>query len=259
MDAGRAAGQDMLGLCNEMPCVLVEGPDRVGKSTITAKLSELTGMPVFKCRQEQEIFRSGQRGALMFDYGLVDFLRQTGFRFISDRSYVSEWVYANAFDRDTDWDLLDRIDEAHFNLGSKILYLYSSVVPGEIDELVPPEKYWLVKSWYDRFVSWTSCEVVSYDVDRTLGLGMTPERTAADTLACCDLLKIVVSKYVHEFGDDRMCDCGHVYYRHFDSYDDMRPIGCKYCDCRTWIKPVEEYCEHMKSGAAGSCARCEGT
>lgn len=43
--------------------------------------------------------------------------------------------------------------------------------------------------------------------------------------------------YDPAFGDDRTCACGHRYERHFDTYDDMRPIGCKYCDCRTWREP----------------------
>ncbi|QIN94725.1 hypothetical protein PP460_gp077 [Streptomyces phage Muntaha] len=33
---------------------------------------------------------------------------------------------------------------------------------------------------------------------------------------------------------DQMAQCGnceHVYHRHFDSYEDMEPVGCKYCDC----------------------------
>jgi hypothetical protein len=33
------------------------------------------------------------------------------------------------------------------------------------------------------------------------------------------------------FGDEKMCQCGHTYYRHFDSYEEMKPIGCKYCGC----------------------------
>ena len=37
--------------------------------------------------------------------------------------------------------------------------------------------------------------------------------------------------YDKNIGDDLPCKCGHVYYRHFDSYEDMRPIGCKYCSC----------------------------
>jgi hypothetical protein len=36
--------------------------------------------------------------------------------------------------------------------------------------------------------------------------------------------------YDPNFGDDRECECGHTYYRHFDGYENNRP-GCKYCDC----------------------------
>ncbi len=27
------------------------------------------------------------------------------------------------------------------------------------------------------------------------------------------------------------CTCGHIYNRHFDGYDDMASVGCKYCEC----------------------------
>lgn len=38
-------------------------------------------------------------------------------------------------------------------------------------------------------------------------------------------------KYNENYGDDRECECGHPYYRHFDTYEQMYPIGCKYCCC----------------------------
>lgn len=38
-------------------------------------------------------------------------------------------------------------------------------------------------------------------------------------------------RYNPNYGDDRMCKCGHSYYRHFDSYEQMEAIGCKYCEC----------------------------
>lgn len=41
----------------------------------------------------------------------------------------------------------------------------------------------------------------------------------------------ITHKYNPEYGDDKECKCGHPYYRHFDTYEDMFPIGCKYCDC----------------------------
>ena len=37
--------------------------------------------------------------------------------------------------------------------------------------------------------------------------------------------------YNPKYGNDRICTCGHTYDRHFDSYEDMANIGCKYCTC----------------------------
>lgn len=43
-----------------------------------------------------------------------------------------------------------------------------------------------------------------------------------------------IRQYNREYGDDRLCICGHSYYRHFDSYEQMEAIGCKYCGCYTF-------------------------
>ncbi len=47
--------------------------------------------------------------------------------------------------------------------------------------------------------------------------------------------------YDPNFGDDVRCRCGHPYCRHFDTYEDMRPVGCKYCEC-------ERFATHPTSG-----------
>jgi len=41
--------------------------------------------------------------------------------------------------------------------------------------------------------------------------------------------------YDPEYGDDKECLCGHAYYRHFDTYDNMYPLGCKYCRCNAFV------------------------
>ncbi len=51
---------------------------------------------------------------------------------------------------------------------------------------------------------------------------------------------VVIRRYNPKFGDERRCMCGHYYYRHFDSYEDMAPVGCKYCDCCRFIERVSE-------------------
>lgn len=49
----------------------------------------------------------------------------------------------------------------------------------------------------------------------------------------------VEHRYNPDYGDDRMCKCGDPYYRHFDTYDDMYPCGCKYCDCYEFVELKE--------------------
>lgn len=41
-----------------------------------------------------------------------------------------------------------------------------------------------------------------------------------------------------EYGNDRVCMCGHTYERHFDFYEepDMQDVGCKYCPCDNFME-----------------------
>ena len=45
-----------------------------------------------------------------------------------------------------------------------------------------------------------------------------------------------VLKYNPKYGDEKICKCGHPYYRHFDTYDEMFACGCKYCQCLEFKK-----------------------
>jgi GTPase SAR1 family protein len=150
------------------PSVLVIGPDRVGKTTLVGHISRKTGIPSFKCPAEKQIFKSGGRSSLAFDYTLTHFLAQTKYRFISDRAYPCEWVYSQVFDRGTDMELLRLIDDAHANMGTKILLVQSSVVPEEEDDLVSKEDYGRVWQQYGMFRNWTNCEVVAIDTVQML-------------------------------------------------------------------------------------------
>lgn len=48
----------------------------------------------------------------------------------------------------------------------------------------------------------------------------------------CAIIEIIGKEgYEKTFGDYRICECDHPYYRHFDTYDNMRVVGCKYCEC----------------------------
>lgn len=47
-----------------------------------------------------------------------------------------------------------------------------------------------------------------------------------------------VRMYNPLYGDNRICECGHPYYRHFDQFEhvDVQDVGCKYCECWTFIE-----------------------
>ena len=45
--------------------------------------------------------------------------------------------------------------------------------------------------------------------------------------------------YNPNYGDDRVCVCGHKYYRHFDTYSDMDNCGCKYCGCDEFVEKTD--------------------
>jgi len=51
---------------------------------------------------------------------------------------------------------------------------------------------------------------------------------------------VIDRKYNPNYGDDKICECGHTYYRHFDSYEDMYACGCKYCSCYTFKLKLNE-------------------
>lgn len=57
----------------------------------------------------------------------------------------------------------------------------------------------------------------------------------------------VTHKYNPNFGDDKECVCGHPYHRHFDAFEEMYPIGCKYCSCRTFEEITDENREEIRN------------
>jgi hypothetical protein len=59
--------------------------------------------------------------------------------------------------------------------------------------------------------------------------------------------RVVIDRFYNpKYGDDRICKCGHPYYRHFDSYEKNAPVGCKYCDCYTFDEETEKNVLHIE-------------
>ena len=58
-------------------------------------------------------------------------------------------------------------------------------------------------------------------------------------------LPYIRGKYNSLYGDNRICTCGHSYVRHFDPFEDMDAVGCKYCICNQFT-PMDGEEENQK-------------
>lgn len=51
---------------------------------------------------------------------------------------------------------------------------------------------------------------------------------------------VTLDEYNPKYGDHRLCECGHPYYRHFDTHENMEACGCKYCPCNEFKEKSDE-------------------
>jgi thymidylate kinase len=143
--------------------IIVEGVDKVGKSTIAKELSKAMKIPYFK----YNIFNYWDKGqfeqATYFDQPyLVELLKQTKYSIIIDRAYPSEFAYAPVFGRNYDEEFLKKIDEKFAELQAVVIlcFKYNN---NKKDEKVPLEKYKEILDRYLKFITWSKCRVILLD------------------------------------------------------------------------------------------------
>jgi len=152
--------------------LVLEGCDRCGKTEIAKELSSQLCIPSFKNTGEWKTDLSDPsyfKNLLL--YGgtfLIDFILQTKPKAIFDRYYPSEWVYSRAFNRETDNEILGKIDEKFAEAGGKIIICRRKSYDGIQDDLhayVDSKVLERLDKLYDEFTNWTKCEVLTIWVD----------------------------------------------------------------------------------------------
>ena len=135
------------------------------------ELSKRLDVPYFKNARQKMFFEADPgyfvRAMKYGDPYFGDYLKQTGASVIFDRAYPSEWVYAQAFDRETDWEMLRLVDEMYSSLGLKIICPFRSSYAKVKDQFVAidEQKLWVIHQLYSEFCSWTKCDVLRFCVD----------------------------------------------------------------------------------------------
>ena len=149
------------------------GPDMTGKSNIAEELSYQSGIPVFKNSGEWKTQLDSPDYFLnLLRYGgpfLMDFIRQTDTSVILDRFYPCEYVYASAFDRETDMDAIMWMDKNFSKINGKFIIClrkdYSGLVDDQYPDQLPHEMLKTLDVKYREFAEYTSCDYLILETD----------------------------------------------------------------------------------------------
>jgi hypothetical protein len=101
--------------------IFVEGTENTMKTPIAKRLAEKFGATYWKVPTEKSnwVKKGAFAKSLGFDVLLPELYSQMGNAgIVSDRCYVSEYVYSEFFARDTDWGLIRQIHDRWNELGA---------------------------------------------------------------------------------------------------------------------------------------------
>ena len=94
---------------NTNPHIIIEGSDRVGKTTVCALLSKKLKVPVIKMQDMPKFFKKNpEEASEIFNKTIMQF---KDFGFVLDRGYPSSIVYSTYFNRQYDLKYLDKVIE----------------------------------------------------------------------------------------------------------------------------------------------------
>ncbi len=174
---------------------VIEGADRIGKSSLIKELSNYINIPSYKAKNEQLDFVNSQDKFLQHlywsDTRQLDLLEQIKFSIIFDRAYPSEWVYSRFYNRKTDDVQLFKNDERYAALGTKIVFCYRNSYEGlqdDLDQNLNSKNLQKIHSLYEDFFKLTKCKVIKLCLDPTLSNGYFDVDVKMQEL--CDKLSI---------------------------------------------------------------------
>jgi len=137
--------------------ILFEGVDDTGKTTIANELSKVINVPVYKNETQKTLYNehNEKHFELLLKFGgnvelqLMELLKPD---IIFDRSFVSEFAYARAFDRKSDDKFVHYLSLKYNALGTIIVYCYKDNIDDVFDdEVIPKHKIMAIKNAYELY------------------------------------------------------------------------------------------------------------
>jgi len=120
--------------------VIVEGPDKVGKTTLCKNLSKSLCAPVIKGKRPEEKGKYGEGHAAGYHSAVLEIHRKTKMSMVLDRFHLSEYVYSKLKGRPFDkisWNKVDR-ELATFD---DVILVYLSSTVANITSRVKDDEY----------------------------------------------------------------------------------------------------------------------
>lgn len=148
---------------NKQKIIILEGCEKVGKTSIGKRLSEVLDVPYFKNSNEHTHFFDEDIARYRFldQLYIYDFLKQTGYSVILDRAFPSDIVYTQVF-RNHDQKLIDTlydIDRKFSSLDTFVIYFrkHGNLVK---DEIINKENFVHIRNEYNIFLQNTKCNTM---------------------------------------------------------------------------------------------------
>jgi len=149
--------------------IIIDGVDKVGKTTVCKLLSKKLQIPVIKLEGMQKFFdKCPEEVSEVFSNTVHQF---ESVSFILDRGFPSSLVYSKYFNRKYDFAY---IDENIVNFNARIFIL--DVAARDDDELIIPKQQKDIRQLYLKFANEYGWEIINCEK-------LTPEEI------CCRILK----------------------------------------------------------------------
>lgn len=141
--------------------IVLDGPDNTFKTPLARVLSEQTGIPVFKNRKEKDIFKEKEGYLYDFRYSqsyITQFLEQTNYSIIFDRSWPSQYVYSLLTNRTWDYNEWLAIDQKYSSLNAYVVIPCRTDYSKSIDDLFTTHEIQRQHELYEDFVAKSKCQ-----------------------------------------------------------------------------------------------------
>lgn len=142
----------------------MEGHDMAGKTHIADALSNKLEIPIVKIKRHEKWF-DPMIDLLYAGETHCQVAEQTGYGFIYDRLFPSEYAYSRAYGRATSHEKIISLDERYAKMGAVVVVCYKDPKSYQEDDkgIIDVTKYSQLTEWYKEFKKLSKCNVIMLD------------------------------------------------------------------------------------------------